>query len=78
MSLGGMFVIRCKYVEPKSVTCQIQAQLQAFSSLDLPPTSLVLWSTDTHLSIQFFSRAITTPIPPPPPYSIYNGAKLSL
>ena len=42
MSLGGMFVIRCKYVEPKSVTCQIQAQLQAFSSLDLPPTSLVL------------------------------------
>ena len=42
MSLGGMFVIRCRHVEPKSVTCQIQAQLQAFSSLGLPPTSQVL------------------------------------
>ena len=42
MGLGGTFVIRCKYVEPKSLTCQIQAQLQAFSSLGLPPTSQVI------------------------------------
>ena len=59
MSLGGMFVIRCKYVEPKSVTCQIQTQLQAFSSLGLPPTSQVLLNTDTHHLTRHCSQTFT-------------------